>query len=346
MVGCMKQLTCSSPGVVEWREVPDPRIESGEQAIVRPLAVARCDVDILFAMGFGSPGRPFALGHECVAEVVSVGDAVRSVGPGDRVAVPFQINCGHCRACRRGLTACCESVPFRSSYGMPLTAKDWGGALADFLLVPFADAMLLPVPKSVPATIACGAGDNIADGWRAVAPPLAECPGADVLVVGTGEGSVALYAVDAALAAGAKRVDYLAPGGSALAIAEKLGANAIEAPYQGKRGPYEITVNSTIDVDALRLALASTAPGGICTNQGPFPGGDVPLPIASMYTRGTTFESSRVQSRSALEPVLALLAEKRLRVHEITTRTVEWDDAPEAWIEPAVKLVVRRPGVE
>ena len=336
----MKQLTCTAPGTVEWIEVAEPRLEDDGQAIVRPLAVARCDVDFLFAMGFGAPGRPFALGHECVAEVISVGDDVRTVAPGDHVAVPFQINCGSCGACRRGLTACCETVPFRSSYGMPLTAKDWGGAVADLLLVPFADAMLVPLPPAVDPVVACGAGDNIADGWRTVAPWLAERPGASVLVVGTGETSAGLYAVDAALALGAGRVDYLAPGGSALAIAERLGARVIEAPYEKRRGAWDITVNSTIDLDALRLALASTAPGGVCTNQGPFPGGDVALPLASMYTRGITFETSRVQSRAALPPVLDLLAAGRLHVHEITTRTVGWKEVAEAWLEPSVKLVL------
>jgi alcohol dehydrogenase len=280
---------CFEPGRLDWRDVPDLHIDAGVQAIVRPVAVARCDVDLLFAMGFGPPGRTFALGHECVAEVVEVGDEVRSVAPGDVVAVPFQINCGTCGACRRGLTACCETVAFRSSYGMPLTEKDWGGALADALLVPFADAMLVAVPENVSPTIACGAGDNIADGWRTVGPYLAERPGADVLVVGTGEASAALYAVDAAIALGAGRVSYLAPQGPALAIAERLGAHVIESPYEGRHGPYPITVNSTLDVAALRLALASTAPGGVCTNQGPFPGGDVALPLASMYTRGVTF---------------------------------------------------------
>lgn len=342
----MKQLMCIEPGRLEWRDVPDLHIDAGVQAIVRPVAVARCDVDLLFAMGFGPPGRTFALGHECVAEVVEVGDEVRSVAPGDVVAVPFQINCGTCGACRRGLTACCEAVAFRSSYGMPLTEKDWGGALADALLVPFADAMLVAVPENVSPTIACGAGDNIADGWRTVGPYLAERPGADVLVVGTGEASAALYAVDAAIALGAGRVSYLAPQGPALAIAERLGAHVIESPYEGRHGPYPITVNSTLDVAALRLALASTAPGGVCTNQGPFPGGDVALPLASMYTRGVTFETSRVQSRAALPAVLDLLAERRLRVHEVTTRTVDWDDASQAWLEPAVKLIVKRPGVE
>jgi alcohol dehydrogenase len=342
----METLLCTKPGTVEWREVPTPRLDDDAHALVRPLAVARCDVDLLFAMGLVQPGRPFTLGHECIAEVIDIGDGVESVTPGDLVAVPFQINCGVCGACRRGVTACCESVPFRSSYGMPLTEKDWGGALADLLLVPFADAMLVPAPQGVPPSVACGAGDNIADGWRTVAPYLAERPGASVLVVGNGHTAAGLYAVDVALALGAGRVDYLAPDGPALAIAEKLGARAIQAPFEGRHGPYEITTNATIDVDALRVALASTAPGGICTNQGPFPGSDVPLPLAAMYTRGITFETSRVQSRAALPAVLELIERGVLHIADITTRVVDWSDAAEAWIEPSVKLIVKRPGIE
>lgn len=341
----MKQLTCLEPGTVAWTDVADPRIEGPGDALVRPLAVARCDVDRLFALGFVQPGRPFGVGHECVGEVVAVGEGVATVACGDIVAVPFQINCGACGPCRRGVTACCESVPFRSSYGMPLTDKEWGGALAELLHVPFADAMLVKVPEGMAPSVACGAGDNIADGWRAVGPYLAERPGADVLVVGMGDLSVGLYAVDAALALGAGRVDFLAPGGPGLAMAEKLGAHAIDSPYEGKLGPYQITVNSTVDVAALRLALASTAPGGVCTNQGPFPAGDVPLPVTSMYSRGITFETSRVQSRAVLPHILELLREGRLQAPSLTTRTAGWDDAADAWLEPSTKLVVVRPGV-
>ncbi|MBH9879285.1 dehydrogenase, partial [Clostridioides difficile] len=61
---------------------------------------------------------PFPFGHECVGEVVEIGEGVTTVAPGDRVVVPFQIACGECPRCRRGTTASCEAVPQAASYGL------------------------------------------------------------------------------------------------------------------------------------------------------------------------------------------------------------------------------------
>jgi hypothetical protein len=41
----MQQLTCIGTNKLEWREVPAPRIQGDGEALVRPLAVARCDID-------------------------------------------------------------------------------------------------------------------------------------------------------------------------------------------------------------------------------------------------------------------------------------------------------------
>ena len=71
------------------------------------------------------PGH--AVGHEGVAEVVAVGDDVTTVRVGDRVVVPFQINCGQCRACLRGVTGSCAELPLMAMYGMaPLAGLDGG----------------------------------------------------------------------------------------------------------------------------------------------------------------------------------------------------------------------------
>ena len=100
----MRQLTFLKPGEFEWREVAAPLIEGPEQALVRPLAVTRCDLDLYIATGLFPMQGPFAFGHEIAGEVVAVGDRVTVAQPGDRVIVPFQINCGRCDMCRRGFT--------------------------------------------------------------------------------------------------------------------------------------------------------------------------------------------------------------------------------------------------
>ncbi|HJQ83935.1 MAG TPA: alcohol dehydrogenase catalytic domain-containing protein, partial [Candidatus Binatia bacterium] len=138
----MRALTYVGPGALEWRDVEPPTLGGAGEALVRPLAVATCDLDAVIVRGLSPFAPPFPLGHECVAEVLEVGDGVRTVRPGDRVVVPFQPACGDCAFCRRGLTATCSAVPRTSMYGIGAAGGDWGGALSDVLRVPFADAML------------------------------------------------------------------------------------------------------------------------------------------------------------------------------------------------------------
>lgn len=181
----MQQLTFVRPGLLEWREVPPPAIQDPKDAIVRPIAVTTCDID-----GFTIQGRtpfsgigPYPFGHEFVAEIVELGDQVCSLGQGELVVVPFQISCGECDRCSRGLTNSCRSVAPRSQYGFGAFGGDWGGAFSDTVRVPFADRMLVRVPVGVSPEHIASASDNLPDGYRAVAPYLAELPGATVLVV-------------------------------------------------------------------------------------------------------------------------------------------------------------------
>ena len=175
--GLMQQLTMTADRQVEWWDVPAPALQGPGEALVRPLAVALCDLDQPILRGDAPIPGPIAIGHEFVAEVTEVGDDVRSVAPGDRVVVPFQISCGACVRCRAGQTGDCTSVPPRSMYGFGIFGGDWGGALVDLVRVPFADAMLVAAPAGIAPAVLASASDNIPDGWRTVAPHLAAAPG-------------------------------------------------------------------------------------------------------------------------------------------------------------------------
>ena len=224
----IRQLTYAGPRKLEWREVDAPRIEHDVEALVRPLAVARCDLDLYIAMGgYRTPG-PFAFGHEMTAVVTDVGDAVTSVVPGDHVIVPFQIHCGKCTNCERGWTNACTSVPPFAAFGLGTNReRDFGGAFSDSVRIPFADAMLVALPEGMSPETACGLGDNVADGYRTVASHLERFPREKVLVVGGLGQSVGLYAVQAALALGASAVTYTDFDDKRLTFARDMGANAI-----------------------------------------------------------------------------------------------------------------------
>ena len=136
-------------------------------------------------------------------------------------------------------------------YGMaPLAGLDGGGFMADLVLVPYADAMLLPIPEAVDPVAIASLSDNIPDGWRAVGPYRAELAALDpvdrrVLVVG--RLSIGLYAAAFASAFGAQ-VDYVDTDPQRLAAAEKLGAaRARPAKPDKSWDPYPITVHTSAD---------------------------------------------------------------------------------------------------
>ena len=344
----MKQLTYEDAGRYAWREVPDPQITAPEHALVRPLQVACCDLDVAVAHGQAPLPPGYAVGHEGLAEVVAVGDAVAGVRPGDKVVVPFQISCGSCRECRRGATGSCGSVPFMASYGLaPLAGLDGGGFMSDLVLVPYADAMLIRTPDAVDpgkATAIASLSDNIPDGWRAVGPYAAELAALDppdrrVLVIGGR--SIGLYAAAVAAALGA-HVDYLDTDAQRLAAAEKLGAAVHDQLKPDKSWePYPVTVHTSADPSRLTATLRATWPDGVCTDTGIYYQPKVEMPLLQIYTRGVRFVTGRVNARAAIPQVMDLLA-GRFDLSPAVDRIVAWEDAPSVWPTMTGKTVFTR----
>jgi alcohol dehydrogenase len=340
----MQQLTCTGPGALEWRDVPEPRLEGDGEALVRPLAVARCDIDRILTAGLFPMRGPFAVGHECVGEVAALGDGVRGLEIGQRVVVAFQIGCGTCRTCAAGRTALCERMPTLSDYGMqPLSGVEYGGMVSDLIRVPYATAMLQPIGPDLDPVALASVSDNVPDGYRTVAPHLAERPGSEVLIVNHGLASIPLYAALAALALGAGAVDFTSNDTATLALAEQLGARAFEADLTAKPArTYPIVVDAGTSPEGLQYAIRATEPEGICHSASFHPGGAVPLPLGRMYTLGIHFHIGRCHAAALLPEVVALIQAGRLRPERVTTRVADWRDAAEAFPEPGIKLVVRR----
>lgn len=336
----MRQLTFVDTGRLEWHQVPDARLQGPGEAVVRPIAVARCDVDLPIVSGLTPFRPPFAFGHEFVAEIVALGDGVTNLREGQTVLVSFQITCGECDCCRRGITGSCSSVPTGAAYGFGAQG-DWGGALSDLVRVPFADAMLVPVPDGIDP-IAVASPDNLADGWRTVGPYLADWPGAPVLIVAGLAASVGLYATAIAIALGSSRVDYVDTDRERLELARSLGANPIEGPPPERLGPYLITVDTSANPAGLGCALKSLEPGGVCTSVGIYFAPETPVPLLHMYRTGVTFKTGRVNAHAVTPHVLDLVQSGRLQPQRLTTKTASWQDAAEALLEPSVKVVITR----
>ncbi len=81
---------------------------------VKASGLCHTDIDVLHGR-YGSSAFPLVPGHEYAGVVIAVAEDVTNVKPGDRVAVDPNIPCGHCRACRKGLTNLCAEL---KAYGV------------------------------------------------------------------------------------------------------------------------------------------------------------------------------------------------------------------------------------
>jgi alcohol dehydrogenase len=338
----MRALVLLPGGRLRWRSVPAPPPPGPGAAVVRPIAIATCDMDRPLCLGATPFATPLRFGHECVAEVLSVGGEVRAVRPGQRVVVPFQISCGTCAPCRAGRTANCATVPPISMYGFGVTGGHWGGAVADELAVPFADGMLVPLPGGLDPVAAASVADNVSDAFRHVGPHLPGLLAAGhpprMLVVGAMTRrhpfttSVALYAGLVGQALGAREVLVADARPGVRAQAAALGLHAVEPAGARGRPPFPLVADVSATPRGLALALARTAPDGICSSSGSLHA-SLRIPGTLMYGRNATLVVARAHARALIPEVLDLMASGRLHPERVTTAVAPIDDAPGALAE-------------
>lgn len=334
----MASLWVTARGKVEWRGTAAPPPPGRWGAVVRPVAMATCDLDRPLALGATAFPRPLHLGHECVAEVVAVGDDVTSITVGDIVAVAFQISCGRCLPCRRGLTGSCAAVPPLSMLGFGAVGGAWGGVMAEQVAVPYADAMLVPLPAGVDPVAAASVGDTLSEAYRHVAPHLDRLQAASrqsaVVIVGALDHrsslspSVTLYA--------AQIVHALAPEADCVVVDQRAWVQRegqrvgieISPPrrLRGVRAP--LVIDGSFDRRGLLVALQATAPEGLCSCAGTLHR-QVPVPGALMYGRNMTLVVRRSHIRAVMPHVLDLLAAGQIRPDRVINQIGAFDQAPE-----------------
>ncbi len=146
----MKAVVYKGPFSVAVEDVPQPRIEAANDAIVRITTTNICGSDLHMYEGRTSVEEGKVLGHENMGIVEDTGPGVSWIKVGDRVSVPFNIACGTCRNCTAGWTSfCLRTNPTEgvdgAAYGYAQMGPYQGGQ-AEYLRVPFADFNLLPLP--------------------------------------------------------------------------------------------------------------------------------------------------------------------------------------------------------
>ena len=234
----MRAVCWEAPKKVGVHDVPDPKILSDRDAIVKISSTAICGSDLHLYNGYIPAMVPGdILGHEFMGEVVEVGRGVGNLNVGDRVVVPFPIACGGCGACKRGLYSVCENSNPNAAlaekimghspcgiFGYSHLTGGYAGGQAEYARVPFADVGPLKVDDDLTDEQVLFLSDIIPTGYMGA--DMCDIKAGDVVAV-WGAGPVGLFAVASAFLLGASKVIAIDRYPERLRKAESQGAHAL-----------------------------------------------------------------------------------------------------------------------
>src|SRR5580698_8141258 len=229
----MKALVYHGPKKVSVDKVEDPKIEKHTDVIIRLTTTNICGSDLHMYDGRTDVQKGKILGHENLGEVVEVGEAVDTVKKGDKVVLPFNIGCGFCANCERGLSGFCLTCADPSvmpgmagaAYGFAGMGP-YSGGQAQYLRVPYADYNCLQLPPDADEkeTDYVMLSDIFPTGWHATRLANLE-PGQSIVIYGAGP--VGLMAAMSARIQGAAQIFVVDDIEERLALAEEIGATTI-----------------------------------------------------------------------------------------------------------------------
>jgi alcohol dehydrogenase len=316
----MKALVYKGPGSKSWDEVPNPTIQANTDAIVRVDCTTICGSDLHILKGDVpevTEGR--VLGHEAVGTVESVGSAVTTVVPGDRVLVSCISSCGRCLYCRQ------------SRFGQCLGGGGWilghliDGTQAEYVRVPFADTSTYKVPE--------GASDEEVLMLADILPTAYEVgvlnghvrPGDTVAVVGAGP--IGLSAIVGSLLYSPSHIIAIDMADARLDAAKLFGADLMV--NNGRDDPLafvqELTDGLGVDVAieavgvpaSFELCTQLVRPGGHVANIGVH-GKPATLHLETLWTKDITITTGLVDTYST-PTLLRLVASHQIDASRFAT---------------------------
>ncbi len=225
----MRALVYHGTKDVRIDKVPDAKIEKPTDVVVKITTTNICGSDLHMYEGRTNVESGKVLGHENLGRVEEVGKAVDTVRVGDSVCLPFNIGCGFCANCERGLTGYCLTCAVPGSAGAAYGFAGMGpynGGQAEYLRVPYADFNCLQLPADVKEkeNDYVMLTDVFPTGWHAT--ELAGITPGDAIVI-YGAGPVGLMACLSATLRGASKVMVVDRHPDRLKLAEQMGAIAV-----------------------------------------------------------------------------------------------------------------------
>ncbi|GEJ56016.1 zinc-dependent alcohol dehydrogenase [Anaeromyxobacter diazotrophicus] len=361
----MRATSYEGPYRIAVKDKPDPRIEHPQDAILRVTCAGICGSDLHLLHGRVPDTRiGSTFGHEIVGVVEEVGPEVTAVSRGDRLVVPFNISCGACYFCSRGLTACCENTNPSSDvacgvYGYSHTTGGYDGGQAEYVRVPFADVDPMKLPDGLSDLQAVPLADAYPTGYQGA--EMCGLEGGETVVV-FGAGPVGLYAMRSAWLlgagrviavdkvgyrldfarrwAGAEAIDFedadvitaikdLTDGRGADATIEAVGCEAAGSPMQRAIGVYVKGVAGS--ATALNWCFHATKKGGTVSVLGVFGPPMALVDFGTAMNKCQTIRTGQCSVKRYLPQLLEHVQAGRMPVEELITHRYPLEEASRAY---------------
>ena len=336
----MKALLLSEYNHLEVKDLPAP-VPDADEILIEVSACGICGSDV---HGYdGSTGRripPIVMGHEAAGTVISVGSAVDTFKPGDRVTFDSTVYCGGCAYCLKGEVNLCDH---RQVIGVSCKEFRRAGAFAEYLTVPARIAYRLPDSFSFPQAAMLEA---VSVALHGVA--VTEMKGGETVLV-IGAGMIGLLLLQSARAAGAARVFVCDVDATRLALAEKLGADRTILA-SGSALTEEIlraTDGNGVDIvleavgreETIVSAIDCVRKGGTVSLVGNL-SPHILLPLQKVVSRQIRLQGS-CASAGEYQQAIDLIARGTIKVDSLITAVAPLSDGP-AWFE---RLHAREPNL-
>jgi threonine dehydrogenase-like Zn-dependent dehydrogenase len=333
-------LEVGKTGVVE-KPIPTP---GPNEALVRTTAALICTSDVHTVRGALPVENGRTLGHESVGVVAALGSAVHGFTEGQRVAVNAVTPCYQCTYCQRGFPSQCGGL----LGGYKYTAQV-DGNMAEYFLVPAAEANLAPIPEDLSDDAAVYACDMLSTGFMGA--EHAQITLGDTVVV-FAQGAVGLSATIGARLLGAGRIIAVESLPERIALAEQFGADHIVDYTQGDvlEQIMDITNGEGADgaIEALGLpatfeaGLACLKAGGTLSNVGYHGENPAPLQLDLMaFGLGMGDKTIRtglcVGGSDRMRRIFTLIVTGKVDPTPMTTHSFGFDDVERAFTMMANK---------
>jgi alcohol dehydrogenase len=346
----MKALVYHGPDNKAWEDVPHPSVRDVTDAIIRVDTTTICGSDLHILKGDVPEvvdGR--ILGHEAVGTVESVGSAVTTIVPGDRVLVACISACGRCRYCRE------------ARYGQCLGGGGWilghtiDGTQAEYVRVPFADNSTYKFFESIDDEEILMLSDILPTAYEVGVLNGCVSPGDTVVVVGTGP--IGLSAIAGARLFSPSHIVAIDLADSRLESAKRFGADltvnngsedaiAFVREITGGLGA-DVVIEAVGMPATFELCIDLVRPGGRVANIGVH-GKPVELHLERLWTRDVTITTGLVDTRS-IPTLLRMVGSRQIDATSFVTHHFNFDQMIEAYDifaraadTGAIKVVISR----